>query len=101
MGIGRSIQALTLHFNQTLETYSRGDAPAIKTNHEEFRTCFSVDIPKLEKLIEKEIEYRSELLDQQAEFDDFIKNKVESFMEAKREMEEQFLAQYQTMWMKQ
>ena len=62
-GIGRSIMALIAHFNQTLEGYSRGDHPAIKTNHEEFRTCFTADIPKLEGLIQAEIEYRSELLE--------------------------------------
>ena len=39
-GIGRSIQALIAHFNATLEKYARGDKPAIKTNHDEFQSCF-------------------------------------------------------------
>jgi len=64
VGVARSIKALINHFNATLEEYGRGDAPAIKTNHDDFRSCFTCDIPKLEKLIQTEIEYRSELLDQ-------------------------------------
>jgi len=71
-----------------MEKHSRGETPAFKTNHDEFRGCFTSDVPKLEKLIAGEIKYRSSLLGQQAEFDDFIKDKVETFMEAKREMEE-------------
>ena len=71
-----------------MEKHSRGENPAIKQNHDEYKGCFSADIPKLQKLVDNEITYRSELLGQQAEFDDFIKSKVESFMEAKREMEE-------------
>ena len=64
IGIGRSIQALIHHFNVTLEKHSRGEKPAIKQNHDEYKSCFAADIPKLSKLIDNEIEYRSELLGQ-------------------------------------
>ncbi len=37
---------------------------------------------------------RQGAVEQQAVFDEFIKSKVETFMEAKREMEEKFMQQY-------
>ena len=39
------------------------------------------------------------MVTQQGQFDDFIKTKVESFMAAKKEMEEQFVEQYKKAWM--
>lgn len=52
VGIGRSIEALIQHFNLVLWEYSEGDSPAIKTDHDEFRSCFTTDLPKLEQLVE-------------------------------------------------
>lgn len=72
VGIALSIEALKRHFYARLEEHSRGPEPAIKVNLDEYRDFCTVDVARIEKLLQAEMVYREEQLQQQAQFDDFI-----------------------------
>ena len=100
LGIGRSIHALIELFNAKLTQNMRGKDPLIQQDPDEYRSCFTADNTKLQQLINDEINGRKTAIQQQAQFDNFIKDKLATFMEAKQEMENQFIQNYQEAWMK-
>ena len=91
LGIGRSIHALIELFNAKLTQNMRGRDPLIKLDPDQYRSCFTADNTKLQQLINDEINTRKSELQQAAQFDNFIKDKLATFMEAKQEMENNFI----------
>ena len=99
MGIARSVETLMDLFNSKVNEYLGSRDCLIKLPADEYRSIFTADVQRLEDLIQGEVEQRKELQGQQAEFDNFIQSKIETFMEAKQEMENEFIKNYEKAWM--
>lgn len=99
MGIAGSIESLIELYNRRIDDFLSGHDSLIKLPADQYRSIFTSNVGRLDELIEREIEQRQELNEQQAEFDKFIQNKVQTFLEARKEMENNFILQYQKAWM--